>query len=113
MPTVSIRWASYDYSILRPVISGLFNRYCGQTITPPFPRGHQTERPVSGGNGDVCPLSPALVRATVELVASKGAEPCISDSPAMGSFEHILNNSGFTHEAPLPGKLVRKFFPRY
>ncbi len=37
---------------------------------------------------------PAVVRAVAEYVLEKGAIPQISDSPAMGSFEKVLKESG-------------------
>jgi uncharacterized protein (DUF362 family)/Pyruvate/2-oxoacid:ferredoxin oxidoreductase delta subunit len=37
---------------------------------------------------------PMLVRAAVEYALEKGARPQVSDSPAMGSFEKILEASG-------------------
>ncbi|MBI4686218.1 MAG: DUF362 domain-containing protein [Nitrospirae bacterium] len=37
---------------------------------------------------------PLIVKAVVEYVLEKGALPCISDSPAVGSFDKIMRNSG-------------------
>jgi len=37
---------------------------------------------------------PLIIRAAVEYVLQKGAHPVISDSPASGSFEKILRESG-------------------
>ncbi|MBN2687908.1 MAG: DUF362 domain-containing protein [Deltaproteobacteria bacterium] len=111
---MSIRRASYDCSsILRPLMFGLLNRY-GGTMPVPCSRAVIKPNVLSPAGTEVFVLShPLALRTAVEFVASKTAKPCISDSPAMRSFERILNKSGFTHEAPLPGKLVRILFPRY
>ena len=39
---------------------------------------------------------PSVIRAAVEYVLAKGAKAIISDSPAMGSFEKILQENGIT-----------------
>jgi uncharacterized protein (DUF362 family)/ferredoxin len=96
MPTtVSIRQASYDYHILRPLMFDLLTRYCGRTITPHTRVIIKPNLLSPAGPETAVVTHPLVVRAAAEFVLSRGARPFISDSPAMGSFERILNTGGF------------------
>jgi len=94
MPKVTIRRSSYNYDDLRLQIYELLDN-CSRSS---FGKG---SRVVIKPNL-LCPAAPEtavlthplVVRAAAEYVSSKGAKPCISDSPAMGSFDRILKESG-------------------
>lgn len=94
MPTVSIRQASYDYTVIRRHVFDIIDRYCRETITP---NSRVVIKPnlLSPAGPDTAVLThPLVVRAVAEYVCDKGAQPFISDSPAMGSFDRILKESG-------------------
>ncbi|MGA3206682.1 MAG: DUF362 domain-containing protein [Syntrophales bacterium] len=44
--------------------------------------------------GDAVLTHPIIIKAAVEYVLQKGARPQVSDSPAIGSFEKIMKDSG-------------------
>jgi uncharacterized protein (DUF362 family)/Pyruvate/2-oxoacid:ferredoxin oxidoreductase delta subunit len=94
MSKVVFRRASYAYEGLRPaffevidsVADGLITRGSRVVIKPNL---------LAPAHPDSAMLThPAVVRAAVEYVIEKGARPCISDSPAMGSFGKVLEASG-------------------
>jgi uncharacterized protein (DUF362 family)/Pyruvate/2-oxoacid:ferredoxin oxidoreductase delta subunit len=94
MSTVYFRKAEYNYSTLRPVVFNLLNSVGGDQI-------HKDCRVVIKPNL-LAPASPEkavlthplIIKAVADYVLEKGARPCISDSPAVGSFEKILKESG-------------------
>ncbi|HET6513809.1 MAG TPA: DUF362 domain-containing protein [Thermodesulfovibrionales bacterium] len=91
---VTIRSASYDYGTLRPLVFEMIDFFCGRTvkkgsrvlIKPNLLAPARPERAMV--------THPMVVKAVVEWVIQKGARPQISDSPAMGGFEKVLNESG-------------------
>ncbi|MBF0557460.1 MAG: DUF362 domain-containing protein [Nitrospirae bacterium] len=94
MPTVIIRKAMYDYDTLRPAFFEIMDRLGGKSIA-------RNSRVVIKPNL-LSPASPEkavvthplVVRAAVQYVHERNALPVISDSPAMGSFEKVLKESG-------------------
>jgi uncharacterized protein (DUF362 family)/Pyruvate/2-oxoacid:ferredoxin oxidoreductase delta subunit len=94
MAKVIIKNAAYDYRTLKPVFFDVFDAIAGGMVK-------------KGGLVLIKPnlLAPAppdkaivthllIVKAAVEYVLDKGGRPVISDSPASGSFEKILIESG-------------------
>jgi uncharacterized protein (DUF362 family)/Pyruvate/2-oxoacid:ferredoxin oxidoreductase delta subunit len=94
MPRVVFRSSTYAYERLRHAFFEVIGSVAGDLITkgsrvvikpnllaPAFPESAMLTHP-------------AVVRAAAEYVIEKGARPCISDSPAMGSFAKILETSG-------------------
>ncbi len=94
MSRVIIKSASYNYEMLRPRIFEILDGLGGERIR-------------KGGSVLIKPnlLAPAppekamlthplVIKAAVEYVLGKGANPWISDSPAIGSLEKILRESG-------------------
>lgn len=72
MPKVTIRKSSYNYEELRIQLFEILDEYSGTSF----------------GKGSRVVIKPNLLSpAAPEYVLSKGAKPCISDSPAMGAFE--------------------------
>ncbi len=94
MPQVIIRKAEYDYRTLRPVFFGIMDalggqgmaRNCRVVIKPNLLAPASPEKAMV--------THPLVVKAAVEYVLERGASPVISDSPAMGSFEKVLKESG-------------------
>ncbi len=94
MPPVIVREASYDYAALRPLISDILDSLIGGKIS-------QGSRVVVKPNllapatPDRAMLThPLIVRTVVEHVLEAGGRVQVSDSPAIGSFEKVLKESG-------------------
>ena len=91
---VILRRADYDYDTLRPLIFELLDDLVGDRI------GNKSRvliKPnlLAPARPEKAMLThPMIVRASVEYVLNKGGEPLISDSPAMGSFNRVLKESG-------------------
>jgi uncharacterized protein (DUF362 family)/Pyruvate/2-oxoacid:ferredoxin oxidoreductase delta subunit len=91
---VILRRAEYDYDKLRPLIFELLDDLVGDKI------GNKSRvliKPnlLAPAQPDKAMLThPMIVRASVEYVLKKGGAPLISDSPAMGSFDRVLRESG-------------------
>ncbi len=91
---VILRRAEYDYDKLRPLIFELLEDLVGDKIgnksrvliKPNLLAPAQPEKAML--------THPMIVRAAVEYVLKKGGAPLISDSPAMGSFDRVLKESG-------------------
>jgi uncharacterized protein (DUF362 family)/Pyruvate/2-oxoacid:ferredoxin oxidoreductase delta subunit len=94
MPRVIFRKAGYRYETLRPLCFELLDALGGEgirkdslvLIKPNFLAPAPPESAML--------THPLLVKAAAEYVLEKGARPQISDSPAMGSFEKVLDVSG-------------------
>jgi len=94
MSKVFIRKAEYDYKTLKPVFFEIMDRMAENMI-------QKNSRVVIKPNL-LAPASPEkaivthplIIKAAVEYVLDKGARPVISDSPAIGSFEKIIKESG-------------------
>lgn len=95
MSKVVFKKAAYHYKSLKPIIFEMMDTIGKDLI-------HEKQRVLIKPNL----LSPArpekaiithplVVRIVAEYVQSKGAQPFISDSPALGSFEKILKEGGF------------------
>ena len=91
---VILRRAEYDYDKLRLLIFELLDDLVGDKIgnksrvliKPNLLAPAQPEKAML--------THPMIVRASVEYVLMKGGAPLISDSPAMGSFDRVLKESG-------------------
>jgi uncharacterized protein (DUF362 family)/Pyruvate/2-oxoacid:ferredoxin oxidoreductase delta subunit len=94
MAKVIIRKAAYDYKTLKPAFFEVFDAIAGGM----FKKGSRVLikpnllAPASPEKAIV--THPLIIRAAAEYVIDKGAHPVISDSPASGSFEKILLESG-------------------
>ena len=94
MSKVTVRKSTYDYDKLRPVFFEIMDDIGGYLIK-------RDDRVLIKPNL-LSPASPhqailthpLIVRAAVEYVLHKNAHPFVSDSPATGSFEKILRDSG-------------------
>lgn len=95
MPAVVAERSEYDYSILKPQIFGMLERFAGDSIKK---GGRVVIKPnlLAPAPPDRAVLThPLIVKAAVEYVLGKGAKPRISDSHAMGTFEKVLHTGGF------------------
>lgn len=94
MSKVVFKSSIYAYKRLRPAFFEVIDSVAGDLVT----RGSRVViKPnlLAPARPDSAMLThPAVVKAAVEYVIEKGARPCVSDSPAMGSFEKILEISG-------------------
>jgi uncharacterized protein (DUF362 family)/Pyruvate/2-oxoacid:ferredoxin oxidoreductase delta subunit len=94
MSKVYIRKSEYDYTTLKPVVFELMDSIVGDRIE----KGSSVLikpnllAPVPPEMAVV--THPLIVKAAAEYVIDKGVKPQISDSPAVGSFEKILKESG-------------------
>lgn len=95
MSLVIIRQTDYDYSSLRPAVFEILDILNNNNVI------HNRSRVLIKPNllAPAAPekaivTHPLVIRAAVEYVLSKGAIVKISDSPAVGSFEKILEVSG-------------------
>jgi uncharacterized protein (DUF362 family)/Pyruvate/2-oxoacid:ferredoxin oxidoreductase delta subunit len=91
---VIIRSASYDYGTLRPLVFEIIDSFCGGMIRK---GGRVVIKPnllAPAGPGQAMVTHPFVVKAVAEYVLDRGGRPQISDSPAMGSFGKVLNESG-------------------
>ncbi len=94
MSKVYIRNSEYNYTTLRPVIfelidsvgGSLINKGTRVLIKPNLLAPAPPEKAIL--------THPMIVRSVVEYVLEKGAKPTVSDSPAVGSIEKVLKESG-------------------
>lgn len=94
MYKVFFKKAAYDYETLRPIVFELIDSVNSGTI-------NNNSRVIIKPNllspappGSAMLTHPMIVRASAEYVLQRGAVPIISDSPATGSFEKIMEVSG-------------------
>jgi uncharacterized protein (DUF362 family)/Pyruvate/2-oxoacid:ferredoxin oxidoreductase delta subunit len=94
MSSVIVRRSSYRYQSLKPQLFEMLENMGGQLI-------EKNSRVVVKPNL-LAPASPQramlthpmVVKGVVEYVLDRGAKVQISDSPAMGTFQKVLNESG-------------------
>jgi len=94
MAKVVFRKSDYEYDALRKHVFYMLDEFGGKTI--------QKDRQVVIKPNLLGPAAPEaamvthplVVRAAVEYVLEKGGRPQISDSPAMGSFDKVVEASG-------------------
>lgn len=94
MPKVISRKAQYDYATLKPQFFHMMDELGGALIKP----GSQVlikPNLLAPARPDRAMLThPLVVRAAVEYVLERRASARISDSPAMGTFEKVMKESG-------------------
>ncbi len=91
---VVIQSASYDYGELRPVIFDAIDSFCGGMIKKGSRVVVKPNLLAPAKPGRAMVTHPLVVKAVAEYVLKKGGRPQISDSPAMGGFEKVLQESG-------------------
>jgi uncharacterized protein (DUF362 family) len=93
---IIIRKTAYDYETLKPAVFEIMDSLGGKrigknsrvVIKPNFLAPASPEKAIV--------THPHVIKAVVEYVNKRGAVPRISDSPAVGSFKKILDESGVT-----------------
>jgi len=94
MSTVYIRKAKYNYDELKPVIFEIIDYVSGDMIGKNSRVVIKPNLLAPASPDKAIVTHPLVIKAVAEYVLEKGAVPQISDSPAMGSFERILKESG-------------------
>ena len=94
MSKVIVKEAAYHYETLKPLIFEIMETLSGEKITE-CKRVLIKPNLLTTAKPDDAVLTHCLVvKAVAEYVLSKGAIPQVSDSPAMGDFQKILQESG-------------------
>ena len=96
MATVIVRKAAYEAATLAPLIAEVLaaldrqvvRRGCTVLIKPNFLAPAPPDRAMT--------THPLVVRAVVEYVLAQGGRPLIGDSPAMGTFDRVMREGGYT-----------------
>ena len=91
---VIFRRAEYDYGTLRPLIFELLEELAGDKIRKKSRVLIKPNLLAPAQPAKAMLTHPLIVRASAEYVLQKGGVPFISDSPAMGTFERVLKESG-------------------
>jgi uncharacterized protein (DUF362 family)/Pyruvate/2-oxoacid:ferredoxin oxidoreductase delta subunit len=94
MNTVYVRQSSYEYDELRKVIFEMLDATAGERINSNSRVLIKPNLLAPAPPEKAIVTHPLIVKAAAEYVLAKGAKPQISDSPAVGSFEKILKESG-------------------
>ncbi len=96
MATVIVRNATYEYDQLKPIIFQMLEALAGDKIQPGLRVLIKPNMLSAAHSEDAVLTHPQVIRAAVEYVLQKGARAQVSDSPAIGSFEKILQQNGTT-----------------
>ncbi len=91
---IIIKQASYDYRILKPVIFDIVDSFCRDLIRPGSRVVLKPNLLAPAAPDKAMVTHPLVVKAVAEYTIEKGCRVQISDSPAMGSFERVLSESG-------------------
>ena len=94
MSEVIIRKAEYNYSTLKPIIFEIMDSLAGEQIQKNIRVVIKPNLLAPASPDKALVTHPLVVKAIVEYILDRGAKPQISDSPAMGSFDRVLRESG-------------------
>jgi len=94
MASVIVRKTSYNYDQLKKVFFEIIETLAGDKIKPGSRVLIKPNMLSAAVPQDAVLTHPLIIKAAVEYVLQKGARPQVSDSPAIGSFEHILKMNG-------------------
>jgi uncharacterized protein (DUF362 family)/Pyruvate/2-oxoacid:ferredoxin oxidoreductase delta subunit len=94
MAVVIVRKTSYNYNQLKKVFFEIIETLAGDKIKPGSRVLIKPNMLSAAVPQDAILTHPLIIKAAVEYVLQKGARPQVSDSPAIGSFEHILKMNG-------------------
>ncbi|MDY0187147.1 MAG: DUF362 domain-containing protein [Syntrophus sp. (in: bacteria)] len=102
MSLVMIRKSSYRYETLKPLVFAMLDRFGGQNLSA---RSRVLIKPnlmTYAAPEQALLTHPLVIKAVAQYVLERGARPLIADSPALGSFGRILQESGISEAlAPL------------
>jgi uncharacterized protein (DUF362 family)/Pyruvate/2-oxoacid:ferredoxin oxidoreductase delta subunit len=91
---VIVKKAAYDYETLRPLVFEMMTALGGDLIENHSRVVIKPNLLVPAKPGQAVLTHPLVVRAVAEYALERGAHPRICDSPAMGSFDRLLKESG-------------------
>jgi len=94
MSLVLIRKSSYLYETLKPQVFAVLDRLGGHRMTPGSRVLIKPNLLTPATPQQAILTHPSVVRAAVEYTLEHGARPLIADSPALGSFNRIIRESG-------------------
>lgn len=94
MSKVILKRATYDYAALKPLFFEIMDALGGDAIKSSSRVVIKPNLLAPATPEKAIVTHPLIVKAAVEYVLQKGARPQISDSPALGSFERVLKESG-------------------
>lgn len=94
MATVFFRNAEYIYEKIKPPVYEILDSTCGNLLRQNCKVVIKPNLLAPASPEKAIVTHPLIVRAATEYVLERGAKPQISDSPAMGGFEKVLNESG-------------------
>jgi uncharacterized protein (DUF362 family)/Pyruvate/2-oxoacid:ferredoxin oxidoreductase delta subunit len=106
---VIISSASYDYGTLKPLVFGVVDSFCGGRIGRGCRVVIKPNLLAPAGPERAMVTHPLVVKAVAEYVLEKGGRPQVSDSPAMGTFAKVLNESGLREALRGMGVEFREF----
>jgi uncharacterized protein (DUF362 family)/Pyruvate/2-oxoacid:ferredoxin oxidoreductase delta subunit len=109
MSRVVFRSSTYEYERLRPAFFEVFDSVAGGLIAKGSRVVIKPNLLAPAAPDSAMLTHPAVVKAAVEYVIEKGARPCISDSPAMGSFGRVLETSGIRDALRGLGVVFKEF----
>ena len=90
MAEAFIREAAYDYRQLKPAFFTIMEKLAGDKIKSGCRVLIKPNMLSAAVPEDGILTHPLIIKAAVEYVLAKGARPQVSDSPAIGSFAHII-----------------------
>jgi uncharacterized protein (DUF362 family)/Pyruvate/2-oxoacid:ferredoxin oxidoreductase delta subunit len=94
MSKVIVRKARYEYDILKPVVFELMDSLAGDMVQRNARVVIKPNLLAPASPEQAITTHPLIIKAVAEYVLERGARPQVSDSPAVGSFEKILKESG-------------------
>jgi uncharacterized protein (DUF362 family)/ferredoxin len=94
MSRVIVREAAYQYETLKPLVCEIMETLGGEKIKQCKQVLIKPNLLTTAKPDDAVVTHCLVVKAVVEYVLSRGAIPQVSDSPALGSFQKILQESG-------------------
>jgi uncharacterized protein (DUF362 family)/Pyruvate/2-oxoacid:ferredoxin oxidoreductase delta subunit len=87
---------AYDAAVLKPLVFEMLEAVGEDSIRPGDRVLIKPNLLMPAGPEQAITTHPLIVRAAVEYVLEKGGHPQVSDSPAVGNFEKILKQGGYT-----------------
>ena len=94
MSKVIVKEAAYHYETLKPLVFGIMDGLGGEIIKKHRQVLIKPNLLTTAKPDDAVLTHCLVVKAVVEYVQSQGAIPQVSDSPALGDFQKILQESG-------------------
>ncbi|SEM79745.1 Uncharacterized conserved protein, DUF362 family [Syntrophus gentianae] len=94
MSLVFIQKSSYRYETLKPQVFAMLDRLGGHSLCAGSRVLIKPNLMTYATPEQALLTHPLIIRAVVEYVLERGARPLVADSPALGSFDRVLRESG-------------------